>query len=226
MGGHPLRKKSLRIPRPSAAMLVALVALFVAMGGVGYAAVTIPNNSVGTAQLKHSSVVHSKLRFNAVSYQDIQQRAIGLRRADLNQLQERVGQTCGAGDAIGAIASNGTVTCNAARPAEYGTTGTKALATTSLTNVASETLPSGSSYLAMANPSVSNSSASAEDVTCALTVGANKQSASVHVPANGSESIPLQVAGPAGTASLDCSSPAAGPSVTSSINAIATSANN
>ena len=129
-----------------------LTALFVAMGGVGYAAVTVPNNSVGTNQLQHSSVTHSKLRFNSVSFQDIQPQAIGLRRADLNQLQQRVASTCSAGNAIGAIANNGTVTCNAARPAEFGTTGTKPV-TTALTSVTSETLPTGSTYLAMANPS-------------------------------------------------------------------------
>jgi hypothetical protein len=220
-----LRKKSLHLPRPSAAMLVAVTALFVALGGVGYAATVLPANSVGTAQLQHSSVTHSKLRFNSVSYQDIQQRAIGLRRADLNQLQQRVASTCGAGNAIGAISNNGTVTCNAARPAQFGTTGTKAV-TTALTSVASETLPTGSTYLAMANPSVSNASASAQDVTCALTVGPNKQSATVHVPAGGSESIPLQVAGPAGTADVSCSNASGASSVTSAINAIATSANN
>jgi hypothetical protein len=40
------------IRRPSAAMVVALVALFVALGGGVYAAVKLPGNSVGTAQVK------------------------------------------------------------------------------------------------------------------------------------------------------------------------------
>ena len=220
-----MRKKFPSLPRPSAAMLVAVTALFIALGGVGYAAVTVPNNSVGTNQLQHSSVTHSKLRFNSVSYQDIQPQAIGLRRADLNQLQQRVASSCGTGTAIGAIANNGTVTCNAARPAEYGTTGTKPV-TTTLTSVTSETLPSGSTYLAMANPSVTNASGTPQDVTCVLTVGANKQSVTAHVPANGSESIPLQVAGPAGTADVSCSNAAGASTVTAAINAIATSANN
>ena len=34
--------------RPSPAMVIALVALTVALGGTGYAAVTLPTNSVGT----------------------------------------------------------------------------------------------------------------------------------------------------------------------------------
>ncbi len=220
-----MRTKSLSARRPSAAVAVALTALFVSVGGVGYAATTLPNNSVGTAQLQNSSVVHSKLRFNSVSFQDIQQRAIGLRRADLNQLQERVGGTCGSGQAIGAIQNNGKVTCNAARPAEFGATGTVTVPT-ALTSVANLTLPSGASYLALANPSVSNRSATAENVTCSLTLGANKQTATEHVAAGGSESMPLQVAGPAGTANVSCATPGGSSSVTSAINALATSANN
>jgi hypothetical protein len=220
-----LRKKLLLKRRPSGAMLVALTALFVSMGGVGYAASTLPANSVGTNQLQHSSVVHSKLRFNSVSYQDIQQRAIGLKRADLNQLQERVGGKCGAGTAVGSVANNGTVGCNAARPAEYGSTGTASVPA-ALTPVTSETLPAGASYLAVANPSATNSSGAGEAVTCSLTVGANKQTVTAHIPANASESIPLQVAGPAGTANVSCSTAGGTSSVTSAINAIATSANN
>ena len=221
-----MRKNFLPSRRPSGAMLVALTALFVSMGGVGYAASTLPVNSVGTAQLQHSSVVHSKLRFNSVSFQDIQPASIGLRRADLNQLQERVGQTCSAGNAIGAIANNGTVTCNAARPAEYGTTATVTVPT-ALTQVAKETLPGGSQYLALANPAVTNASKTApEEVRCSLTVGPNKQTASATIPSGGSESIPLQVAGPAGTASVSCSSSGGASSVTAAINAIATSASN
>ena len=40
-------------PVPSPAMAVALVALFVAMGGASYAAVNLSKNSVGTVQLRN-----------------------------------------------------------------------------------------------------------------------------------------------------------------------------
>jgi hypothetical protein len=79
----------------------------------------------------------------------------------------------------------------------------------------------------MANPSITGPAGS--DATCTLTLGANKQSATVRLPNTGttaSESIPLQVAGPAGTADVSCSSSSGSSSVTSAINAIATSANN
>jgi hypothetical protein len=220
-----MRIKSLLARRPSPAMGVALTALFVSLGGAGYAASTLPNNSVGTNQLQHSSVVHSKLRFGSVSYQDIQMAAVGTRRANLNQLQARVSGTCGAGQAIGSIQNNGTVNCNAARPAELGSTGTATVPGT-LTSVDNLTLPAGSNYIAFANPSAANSnSGSPENVTCSLTLGANKQTATVRVPPSGSESIPLQVAGPSGTANVSCSSTGDPSSVTTGINAIQTSTN-
>ena len=37
--------------RPSPAMIVALAALFVALGGTSYAAFSLPKNSVGSAQM-------------------------------------------------------------------------------------------------------------------------------------------------------------------------------
>ncbi len=43
-------------------MLVALLALLIALGGAGYAAVSLPRNSVGTAQLKTSAVTSAKVR--------------------------------------------------------------------------------------------------------------------------------------------------------------------
>ena len=50
------------LTRPSPAMVVACLALTVALGGTGYAAITLPNNSVGTKQLKKNAVVSSKVK--------------------------------------------------------------------------------------------------------------------------------------------------------------------
>src|SRR5436305_10987874 len=47
--------------RPSPAMIVALLALFIAMGGVGYAAFKLPKNSVGAKQIKKNAVNSSKV---------------------------------------------------------------------------------------------------------------------------------------------------------------------
>jgi Collagen triple helix repeat (20 copies) len=47
--------------RPSPAMVVALIALFVALAGTSYAAVKLPRNSVGTPQLKNGAVTPPKV---------------------------------------------------------------------------------------------------------------------------------------------------------------------
>ncbi len=48
--------------KPGFANVVALVALFIALGGVSYAAIQIPKNSVGTKQLKKNAVNSAKVR--------------------------------------------------------------------------------------------------------------------------------------------------------------------
>jgi hypothetical protein len=50
-----------RIVRHLHANVVAYVALFVALGGTSYAAVTLPANSVGTRQLRNHAVTPAKL---------------------------------------------------------------------------------------------------------------------------------------------------------------------
>jgi len=43
--------------RPSPALVISLIALFVALGGTSYAAITtLPKNSVGTAQSENGAV--------------------------------------------------------------------------------------------------------------------------------------------------------------------------
>jgi hypothetical protein len=48
--------------RPSAPLVISSIALAVALGGTGYAAVVLPANSVGTAQLKNGAVIGSKVK--------------------------------------------------------------------------------------------------------------------------------------------------------------------
>ncbi len=45
---------------------VGLLALFVALGGTSYAAVKLPRNSVGTAQIKNRAVTRAKLSTSTV----------------------------------------------------------------------------------------------------------------------------------------------------------------
>jgi hypothetical protein len=48
--------------RPSPAMVVACAALFVSLSGVGYAAIVLPANSVGTKHLKRNAVTSAKVK--------------------------------------------------------------------------------------------------------------------------------------------------------------------
>lgn len=240
-------------------MAVSVVALFMSLGGVGYAATQLPDNSVGTAQLKNDAVtyqkiqpnsvgkvrladggvINSKLSNRSVSYKKIQPGAVGTVRANLNQLQARVDGTCAAGSAVGAIDSKGKVTCNTTLPAEFGTINNPLTITGTSTSVTSVNLPAGASYLAFANPTATVTSSAAIqriNVSCTLTVGSNNQTRSATVTTPGTagdttaESIPLQVAGPAGTSAVSCqATPVAGTlpttSVTSAINAVQTASN-
>jgi len=62
--------KSIR-SRLSYANVTATLALFVALGGVGYAAATLPRNSVGNAQLKRDAVTGGKVRGGAIGPSDL-----------------------------------------------------------------------------------------------------------------------------------------------------------
>jgi hypothetical protein len=53
--------------RPSPALVVSVVALVVALSGTSYAAFTLPQNSVGTTQLKNGAVTDTKIRNRAVT---------------------------------------------------------------------------------------------------------------------------------------------------------------
>lgn len=241
-----MRLKSLMSRRPSAAIVISSAALFMSLGGVGYAAISVPDNSVGTAQLKKNAVTNSKIRNNAVSYKKINPGSVGIVRANTNQLQVRVSGTCASGTAIGTINQVGKVTCNNALPSEFGTTNNTATLGSGSTSISSINLPAGTSYLAFANPSVTvkpDAAAQAQHdvVTCTLTVGSNTETRSITIdtPATSSAehtaSFPLQAAGPSGASSVSCASTTTGSgagtttapaiSVTSAINAIQTASN-
>jgi hypothetical protein len=220
--------------RPSPAIIISSIALFMSLGGVGYAATELPNNSVGNSQIRNG----------AVSYRKIRPGSVGTVRANTNQLQVRVSGSCAANNAIASVNSIGKVSCNPTLPAEFGTTNNTAsvpTGATTPTTISSVALNAGTTYLAFANPTITvTPTATAQHVTvsCTLTVGSNTQtrSGSVDAPGTGSAlvfSIPLQVAGPSGTGSVACQSAtsdttaatAAAVSVTSAVNALQTASN-
>ncbi len=65
-----------RIKTPSPAMVVAMVALVIALGGAGYAAVSLPRNSVGTNQLKNFAVTPLKIKNNAIKTNKLRDNAV------------------------------------------------------------------------------------------------------------------------------------------------------
>jgi hypothetical protein len=56
--------------RPSPALVISVIALVVAMTGTGYAAITLPKNSVGTKQLKKNAVTSSKVKNGSLLIRD------------------------------------------------------------------------------------------------------------------------------------------------------------
>jgi hypothetical protein len=204
----PLRR------RPSAAMVVAVVAFFPAIGGVGYAAATLAPNSVGSAQIQNGAVGNSKLASNAVGWRKIIPGTVGRVRIDPNAVQERVTGTC-TNAAISAVATTGKVTCAATAPGEFDVTGTPVALTSSstATTIASEALAGGSSYLVSATPYVQVTGTAGDQqvaVTCRLAVGPTTgamQTRSVTVDLattheTEATSIPLVVPAPSNSTSI------------------------
>jgi hypothetical protein len=69
-------------PRLSYANVVSSLALFIALGGTGYAVTQLPRNSVGNRQLKSNAVSSGKIRARAVQRSDLAPNArIGARGA-------------------------------------------------------------------------------------------------------------------------------------------------
>ncbi len=58
------------------ANVIASVALFVALGGASYAAVSLPERSVGTKQLRDDAVKRSKLAANSVGRDQLDERSV------------------------------------------------------------------------------------------------------------------------------------------------------
>ena len=67
----------LRLRRPSPAMVVAVAALVLAMAGVGYAATSLPKNSVGTKQIKKNAVTTAKVKNHTLTGKDIKLSKLG-----------------------------------------------------------------------------------------------------------------------------------------------------
>src|SRR5919109_723405 len=141
-GGDAMSPRSLVRRQLSAPMLVSFLALFVALGGAGWAALRLPPHSVGNAQLQNLSVGNAKLRPNSVGPAKIIAGAVGARQVNSSQVQLRVTGPCTTG-AMQSISVSGNVTCTPVLPNEYGTTASNTAVGTGSTSVAEEQLAGG-----------------------------------------------------------------------------------
>ena len=187
--------------RPSASMVVALLALFLALGGVSYAKLAIPAGSVGTAQLRTRSVTNHKLangsvgnaklavksvgtkkiipaavgsaqiHAGAVGAAQISSGAVGSAQISSAQVQTRVTGSCsGSLGAIGAIRTDGSVTCDATLPQQFGATIPNTTLSSEPATTTTAPLPPGP-YLALSDPHITVSGGtvgSSVEVSCTL----------------------------------------------------------
>src|SRR5215208_995242 len=72
--------------KPSPAMIVALISLFVALGGVGYAAATI-----GSAQIKNNSIRTQDIRNRTIRGRDIRSNSIAAKQIKNPERYHEVG---------------------------------------------------------------------------------------------------------------------------------------
>jgi hypothetical protein len=243
--------RSLMRRRPSAALVVSFLALFVALGGAGWAALRVPPNSVGTAQLQNFSVSNSKLRGNSVGPGKIIPGAVGARQVNSSQVQLRVTSSCLIG-AVQSFTASGDVTCTPALPNEYGTSLSPSTLGAAPSQVAALSLPAGpagSSYLVIGNVKVAVGASppatqpQAAEVRCSMSLTSSSgTSGEFDANVGGSSAatqsgtiplvLPVAVSGSQQTATVTCSDSASPPSpalsvvVTPTINAIQTAGNN
>lgn len=234
-------KKHLPFRRPSAALTIASVALFVSLGGVGYAASQLPAGSVGSAQLKTHAVTGNKIDFVSVGFRKIQFGAVGTRRINTSQVQVRVNGVCAAGSAMTAIDNAGNATCASTSPKEFGALAGPVAVNPTATAIAAKALPGGSSYLVFANPQIDVSSAANSSVRIDCTLSMNPGDASTTqtrsvtvqgVAGHRLASLPLMIPAPSvangSTAAVSCTRTATGTptvAVSTAINALQTASN-
>ncbi len=230
--------RSLVRRRPSAALVVSFLALFVSLGGAGYAALRIPVHSVGTAQLQNFSVGNAKLKPNSIGPRKIIAGSVGAAQVNSSQVQLRVTGPCSVG-AIQSIALSGNPTCTPVLPNEYGAAGPATTLGPSDTQAATLSLPgagSGTTYLVIADVRVGATGTSGTqsfDPSCTLAVGSAAISGQVPLPATGGSGmiplvLPVSVSSPSGTATVTCNAGPNNPTVTvhATINAVQTASNN
>jgi hypothetical protein len=73
--------------RFTSAHAIALLALFVALGGTGYAALKLPKNSVSAKQIKRNAVKSAEIRNGSVRAVDVREGAVGEQQVAFESLK-------------------------------------------------------------------------------------------------------------------------------------------
>jgi hypothetical protein len=77
MGARHANRLTHGVSRPSPALIIALIALMVSLGGTGYAAFTLPRDSVGTRQLQNGAVTAAKVKRHSLTGAQINLKKLG-----------------------------------------------------------------------------------------------------------------------------------------------------
>lgn len=113
----------IRLGKPSPALVIACISLFVALGGVGYAAATgsidgreIKNNSVASKDIKNSSIVSGDVKNSTLTGSDLKNNAVKGSNVDEGSLG-KVGSASRADNAGQADSAGSANTANTANSA-------------------------------------------------------------------------------------------------------------
>lgn len=105
------RKPKIKMPSP--ALVISCISLFVALGGVGYAAIVLPANSVGTKQLRPAAVKTADIGLSAVTGAKIKDGSVSgadVHEASLEQVPSALhaaqAGTAGSASALGGVAAS------------------------------------------------------------------------------------------------------------------------
>ena len=191
--------------------VVAVVALFIALGGASYAAVKLPKNSVGTKQIKKNAVNSSKVRNGSLLAADFGKDQLPAGPAGATGASGTAGLPGAAGitgstGATGASGSNGST--GATGPTgPKGATGTTGTSATAIVTGSSD-ITSGTQVFSV-NGGPSGSEAALQTISPSVAVKASNLSVELSVPAGiGSfRNVRLKVDGSPTTLSCQMTSP-------------------